>query len=110
MKIQLSTSELCLTENHPLRVEDARGLDIECLSGILWITHCGRLEDIFLAAGEHYRVHDQRELLLEAIGNTRIRLHPPRQAAAGWADRAKALISASPFFWQKRLTAALGYG
>ncbi len=110
MKIKLSASELCLAENHPLRLAEARGLDVVCLAGTLWITCSGRIEDIFLGAGECYRIPDQHERLLEAIGEARIRLRPAPPSPTSWADRLKGLVAGNSLFRQKRLTADLSCG
>lgn len=86
MKIDLSSGELCLQHGVPLRVARAAGLRIDCLAGNIWITVAGQATDIFLAAGDSYRIAGQGLTLIESIGDGRVRLALVRPAG-GWLSR-----------------------
>lgn len=77
MKIDLGSGEICLRDNQPLRLDGARGLRIECMVGMIWITETGHPDDIFLSAGQSYRLAGNGISLVESIGDGRIRLAPP---------------------------------
>lgn len=95
MKIDLGAGELCLAENRPLRLQDACGLRIRCTAGMVWITVAGESADVFLAAGESYRIPGAGDVLIEGVGSGRIMVNPE---VAGRGDR---LCSwASRFAWQ----------
>lgn len=83
MKIDLASGEFQLAENRPLRLVDARGWGIRCTAGIAWITVAGEAADIFLAAGESYRIPGAGTVLVEAVGSGSIRVNPEPGAAGG---------------------------
>lgn len=74
MRINLGKGELCLSENQPLRLEAAAGIEIRCLEGTIWITISGQLADIFLHTGESYRIPDNGLALIEGASFGRITL------------------------------------
>jgi len=86
MKIDLGSGELCLRHGVPLRVVRAAGLRIDCLGGKIWITVAGEAADIFLMAGDSYRIDAQGLALIESIGDGRVRLAMARPAG-GWLAR-----------------------
>ncbi|MBS1141490.1 MAG: hypothetical protein H6R13_2943 [Proteobacteria bacterium] len=61
-----------LTPDRPLRLRDAGGAWVHCLRGTIWITSPGKADDIFLRAGESYRIERRGVSLLESIGNGRV--------------------------------------
>lgn len=77
MKIDLASGELNLMENEPIRMLAVQGVSIRCLSGTIWITLAGQTEDIFLKAGQAYRIGNQRLALIESVGVGRIRVESP---------------------------------
>ncbi len=81
MKIDLASGELNLAENQPIRMLAAKGVSIRCLSGTIWVTQAGQTEDIFLKAGQVYRIGNQRLALIESIGVGSIRIESPRKNA-----------------------------
>lgn len=83
MKINLGSGELCLRHGVPLRLARAAGLSIECLGGKIWITEAGETADVFLMAGDSYRIAGQGLALIESIGDGRVCL-AMRQPAGGW--------------------------
>lgn len=76
MKIDLGAGELYLAENRPLRLQDACGLRIRCTAGMVWITVAGESADVFLGAGESYRIPGNGTVLVEGVGSGRIMVNP----------------------------------
>jgi hypothetical protein len=73
MDLDLYKSELCLTENAPIRLLSAHGVRITCTAGLVWLTIEGEAGDIFLAPGQSHLVRGRGLGLLEAIGSGRVR-------------------------------------
>lgn len=73
-----SQVECELVEHLPLRLIEAEGRRIECMSGIVWITAYNHPADIFLRAGEVFVVPNGGLVLAEAVGRCRIRIELPR--------------------------------
>jgi hypothetical protein len=76
MQIELPSPELRLLPDQPLRLRRGRGLVVACKSGIVWITVAGRIEDIFLSAGERYVVESNALTLIEAVEPAAISIQP----------------------------------
>ena len=74
MKIEFGPAELDLVKNHPLRLQDARGLLITCTSGIVWITVNGEADDIFLSTGEAHTLQRNGLALVESIEQGKVRI------------------------------------
>lgn len=77
MKIDLPSDEYELSENAPIRLNNARGVSIHCTAGTVWITLSGEAGDIFLQAGERWSIKSNGLALIESIGSGRIRLEKP---------------------------------
>lgn len=60
--------ECRLHPNRPLRLTRARGRHIRCTSGCAWVTAPGMADDVFLHAGETWRIEGNGLVLVEAIG------------------------------------------
>lgn len=73
MRNDLPQREIHLFANRPLRLKKALGLCVACTSGTIWITTTGDAQDIFLCAGEQYRLGNNLTLI-EAIGSGSILL------------------------------------
>lgn len=72
---------LLLQPNRPLRLDDARHAELRVDSGIVWITAGGEAGDLFLAAGQSYRLPRRGRVLVEAVrGLASVRLLAPRSA------------------------------
>lgn len=69
--------EYQLRDNAPMRLANAAGRRVECLSGMAWITAYGEAADITLRAGDVFVVPNQGLALLEAVGAARVRIHQP---------------------------------
>lgn len=57
-----------------LRIESARGLEVRCESGHLWITEEAQPDDVWLAPGQRVRLVGAGLALLEAKGAARLRI------------------------------------
>ena len=73
MNLDLDKSELCLTDNAPIRLLSARGVRITCTAGLVWLTVEGEAGDVFLTPGRSHLVRGRGLGLLEAIGSGRVR-------------------------------------
>ncbi len=78
MEIELKSAEFSLKENHPLSLRSANGLHITCTDGTLWITMAGQAEDIFLTSSQRYQVQGNGLLIVESVGQARLRLDTPK--------------------------------
>lgn len=78
---------LLLPPNRPMRLDAARHGELRVESGVVWITASGAAGDLFLAAGERYRVPCAGRVLVEAVrGMAGVRLsasRPDARAALG---------------------------
>jgi hypothetical protein len=83
MDLDLYKSELCLTDNAPIRLLSARGVRITCTAGLVWLTVEGEAGDIFLAPGQSHLVRGRGLGLLEAIGSGRVRFDKTGRAHVG---------------------------
>jgi hypothetical protein len=77
MEFDLSSGEVCLQDNRPIRLQRPRGLRITCTAGTIWITVTGEPGDIFLAPGQSHQVSSNGLTIVESIGAGRIRLKRP---------------------------------
>ncbi len=68
MKIQLAGDEFQLGDGQALKITGARGLEIRCITGTLWLTEAGDGMDHFLASGQSYRLRGNGLALVEGIG------------------------------------------
>lgn len=93
MQNDLPQGEINLLISQPLRLNRARGLDIACTAGIIWITVTGDASDIFLRPGERLRLSNNRLTLVEAIGAGRVRLTPAPSRLAQLADGVHNMIA-----------------
>lgn len=64
--------EMELTQDRPLRLNDARGTWVFCLRGTVWITSPGKADDVFLRVGDAYCIECHGVSLLESIGDGRV--------------------------------------
>ncbi|MBN8449273.1 MAG: DUF2917 domain-containing protein [Candidatus Accumulibacter sp.] len=79
MDLDLYKSELCLTDNAPIRLLSARGVRITCTAGLVWLTIEGEAGDVFLAPGQSHLVRGRGLGLLEGIGSGRVRFEKTAQ-------------------------------
>lgn len=81
----MTSRELELQRNHPVRIEAAGGVvRVRCVAGTVWLTSATRAGDVVLRAGESRALRAQGLTLIEAIGSAgtaRVVLQPP---LLGW--------------------------
>lgn len=95
-----SQVECELHENHPLRLVDAAGRRVQCLTGVIWITAYDQKIDVFLRPGSEYVVPNGGLVLAEAIGHCRMRVDLPRAFDYGHYRGLASLLRA----WKTALT------
>ena len=61
---------LLLQPDRPLRLDVKRHPELHVESGTVWITASGAAGDLFLAAGESYRVPKEGMVMVEAVRGT----------------------------------------
>jgi hypothetical protein len=64
-----------------LRLPSPRGLEVACDAGHLWITEEAQADDVWLAAGQRVRLVGEGLAVLEAKGETRLRIVDSRGLA-----------------------------
>ena len=78
-----TTWQTSLGEHGTVVLNDARGLEIELLSGSLWITQDGDIEDYVLAPSQRFHVRRRGATVVHALEDSSIRIaHPAASAAA----------------------------
>ncbi len=85
--MNLPTNQLLLqlAANRPLPLKKARGVRVHCVEGVVWMTVAGVPGDIFLRAGQSFRIPCNGLALIEALPEARVRLEAPvLQLRAGW--------------------------
>ena len=69
---------LALHAGEVLRLPSPRGLEVACDAGHLWITEEAQPDDVWLAPGQRVRLVGEGLAVLEAKGETRLRIVDPR--------------------------------
>ena len=85
MNAAASQIEYELTEHHLLRLTNAQGHRVECVSGRALITACGEPRDFELCAGQVFVVPNRGLVLIEAVQHGRIRVAPKAPRRHAWA-------------------------
>jgi hypothetical protein len=67
-------NSVALAPGRPLRLKRARGRQLACERGCVWITAPGETSDIFLQAGQHWTISANGLVLVEAEGSAVVRL------------------------------------
>ncbi len=67
MQIYAMQAAISLDPDQSLRIESHREVEIDCRSGLLWITQPGDPRDLFVAAGQSVRVAPSGLTLVTAI-------------------------------------------
>ena len=70
----MSAAARTLAPGELLRIEHARGVRVCVQSGVLWITGEARDDDVWLRAGEDAALTGDGLAVLEAFGDTKVRL------------------------------------
>ena len=90
-----------LTEKHLLRLSNAMGRRVECVSGRALITAYGEETDFSLREGNVFIIPNNGLTLIEAIGNGRVRVKSPAlPGQATLARSARRLLELLRRLWQ----------
>jgi DUF2917 family protein len=74
VKLTRETFRIALAAGELLRLDAARGVEVECEVGQLWITEEASRADVWLAAGQRVRLAGRGLALVEAERPSRVRL------------------------------------
>lgn len=101
MRVSLERVRLQLPREGTMPVEDARGVTVRVCRGRLWITEQGLRDDVFLDAGESWRLRRRGRAVLQAEAPTEFELvagtdRSPAQPPIAEADLA---CARSTCFW-----------
>lgn len=85
---------LLLQPNRPMRLDDAQDAELRVEFGIVWITASGAAGDLFLSAGESYRVPRAGRVLAEAVrGNASLKLMKgKRRSLSALVERCREML------------------
>lgn len=85
---------LMLHPDRPLRLDAARHAELHVESGTVWITVSGAAGDMFLSAGEIYRVPREGRVLAEAVrGNAGVELMKgKRRSLSALVERCREML------------------
>lgn len=50
---------------------------VECLRGLIWITHDNLADDIVLSAGQTHLAHNKARMIVQGLRNSEMRIHRP---------------------------------
>jgi hypothetical protein len=86
MLIDGATPMLALDTESSLRIEHAAVLEIECLSGVLWMTREGDICDRFIGPGERFSPSGRGVTLITALERSLVRVieRPAARARPIW--------------------------
>jgi len=85
MMIQGATAMIALDAETSLRVEHAAVLEIECVSGVLWITREGDVCDRFIGPGESFDASGRGVTLATALERSLVRVVERAPARRRWS-------------------------
>jgi len=87
MQIGLTQAKISLGASRGISLEDAAGVEVECLTGSVWLTMDGDRRDIVLPPGEAHTIERNGLTLVNAIEPSVLHLQPPRAQPAAWKQR-----------------------
>lgn len=67
MRIHGVNATISLLPEGSLRIQSGRGVEIRCLSGLLWVTQAGDARDLFAASGQALRLVPRGLTLVTAL-------------------------------------------
>lgn len=77
MRWSLQQQVIQLADDRPLAFRGARGLDLECVAGWVWLTVEGQAGDFFLQAGERLTITSDGLAVVEGLPRGAVRLLRP---------------------------------
>jgi hypothetical protein len=82
MNTDLNLATTALRRGELLRVVDAKGVLLQCLSGTLWLTQHADPRDVVLEAGDEARIERDGLSIVNALSDARfVLLHEPAPKA-----------------------------
>jgi hypothetical protein len=82
MERTTDTMEMTVPKGRTLRIQDGKGLEVQVLSGTLWVTYENDAKDTVLDASEGLRVARNGVTLAHACKEVQLRIAYPVEAAA----------------------------
>ena len=82
MNIRLNTSPVCLARNQAVTLTDAKGSQVRCLRGGLWITQDRDQRDIVLAPGESFTIDRGGPAIVWALADSSVDMRPVERPRA----------------------------
>ena len=70
MKTDLDLSAISLNQGQLRRVQDAKGLCVQCLRGTLWLTQESDPRDVILEAGDTFTIERNGASYLQALSDS----------------------------------------
>lgn len=97
MWISFGKSTVTLDAHHTLALRHARGMEITCVAGVIWLSIEGDTRDILLAPGNSYTLTSGGLAVMEGMPHATIRL----ERRASWPQHAASrLIRAALARWR----------
>jgi DUF2917 family protein len=84
MQIGLTQAKISLGASRGISLEDAAGVEVECLTGSVWLTMEGDSRDIIVAPGDAYAIDRNGLTLINAIEPSVVHVELPRPRPAAW--------------------------
>lgn len=60
-------------------VENPRSQTVECIRGLIWITHDNEPEDIILSPGQMHFPQSNARMIVQGLSNSEMRIHRQRE-------------------------------
>jgi hypothetical protein len=74
MRIEGAVAMITLDVERSLRIEPGTPIEINCLSGVLWVTQEGDVRDLFVAAGESLMLSTRGVGVVTALERSSVRV------------------------------------
>lgn len=84
MQIGLTQANIALEARHAMTLTNAAGVEVECVTGQVWLTMDGDRRDIFLTPGDAHSIERDGLTLINAIEPSLVHLQPPQARPAAW--------------------------
>jgi len=97
MKIDFGPSSFNLPSEGVVLLREARGARVLCLSGALWLTQEGRVDDVILQPGESLRITRAGLTLVTALRSSELRVLEPCKSGRELLRRVFAKLPVSIF-------------
>ncbi|MBC7857660.1 MAG: DUF2917 domain-containing protein [Burkholderiaceae bacterium] len=106
MKMNFDVAQIEMPRAQMLKLFDARGSQVSCASGVLWITQDGERDDVVLGAGQSLRIQRDGLTLIYACKDAALRIDAAKAGRAGLSKNAR---SATPVLHSRKGAGALTF-